>query len=831
MILLLIVFVLFTFLGCAGDDGSTGPAGTSTGTVAGTVTNSISSSAVAEADIETDPDVAGATQTDSSGAYSLTLPTGVYEITFSRNNFTSQTVTVSIIAGETTTEDISLVPTGAVVVNAGSDETADPGSTVSLSSTVEVLNGSTATPTYIWTQTAGVTATITGSTSASPTITLGSSAAYKAAVFEHSESYYGIDSDTGDPVMENHERFMLQPITPLALEEAEVATFKVTVTVGSTSYSDTVNITAELPYVINPGVRDVPIGLTVLLHGKTQETYDWSITGPSGSTATLDSSSVQNPAFTPDVQGRYVATEATSGASIEVYAGKWVGVITGIGADSRPDADSGCLGCHNGTDAPDKFTPWRDSGHAEILTNNITDPAGHWSPSGCGPCHSVGYNPNANNDGFDDLAAAQGWTFEHGSTSAWTDMVANYDETARRANIQCENCHGPQDTGNIDFAHKQGSPRTDMSSDVCGSCHGEPARHARFQQWAESGHGNYELAIGEGMSTSCARCHSAQGFLIYLAQLEAGDTGSLSSADITWDEDSVHPQTCTTCHDPHAQGKTSGEPNTATVRVEDNTPLLPSGFMATGVGRGAVCIVCHNSRNGERNDTAMPTADDRAPHTAAQGDVLMGKNSYFVSGERSPHSLIADTCTTCHMELTPPPAALSYNLSGTNHTFAASLNICTECHGTFDGGSLTDVVGELEEELKTAIETAVMSEMNDILTTTDIVLFAGETDEATIATGSTVSDVDFAESHGRLAISFTVTDAADVATEYTHVRLGSDTQIGAGPDSFITSANGQVIAKAGWNFFLIEGDGSKGIHNPGFAMEVLETTIATLNAL
>ena len=34
-------------------------------------------------------------------------------------------------------------------------------------------------------------------------------------------------------------------------------------------------------------------------------------------------------------------------------------------------------------------------------------------------------------------------------------------------------------------------------ADLCGSCHGEPPRHGRFQQWEESGHGNYELAIDE----------------------------------------------------------------------------------------------------------------------------------------------------------------------------------------------------------------------------------------------------------------------------------------------------------------------------------------------
>ncbi|GAG56100.1 unnamed protein product [marine sediment metagenome] len=152
--------------------------------------------------------------------------------------------------------------------------------------------------------------------------------------------------------------------------------------------------------------------------------------------------------------------------------------------------------------------------------------------------------------------------------------------------------------------------------------------------------------------------------------------------------DTVETTTCTVCHNPHGQGKGSGEPNTATVRISSSTPMLPAGFKAVGVGRGALCMTCHNSRNGARNDVATTTADDRVPHTAAQADVLMGQNAYFVKvGERGAHSFIADTCTTCHNVLTAPPEDLSYNLAGTNHTFAADMEVCSQCHGAFDGGT------------------------------------------------------------------------------------------------------------------------------------------------
>ncbi|GAB4390355.1 MAG: hypothetical protein Kow0025_21820 [Thermodesulfovibrionales bacterium] len=820
----LAALLAFSFLmGCTGDDGAPGA---STGTLTGTVTNGASGSGLADATVTTDPAVQGVSITTAAdGSYSAKLPAGVYTLTFSKANFTSQTRTVSILAAKSSTVDVTLAATSNVAVDAGADVTSAPGATVTVSVTATPVDGSTVTGIQ-WAQTGSVAVSIVNATSATTDVILPGVEAYKAELYNH---------------LENLDRTIVQGVNPFALEEAGAVELTATVTTTSGTYQDTVAIHADLSGTaqVSTGINTVPTNVPVLLHGKTSlGDWTWTLTGPTGADATslLDNATVQNPSFTPTASGKYTATVTNTGGfsnSIDIYAGTWVGIITGQDGDGNPTWDSSCNACHGTVaEATNNFPAWALSGHAEIMTQNINDPGGHWSLS-CAGCHTVGYNTTGANNGFDDAATAAGWTAPaHGDPDNWADMLTGFPSVAKLANIQCENCHGPQSgsahASQIGTGNSVLASRTSMSADVCGSCHGEPKRHARFQQWETSGHANYELAIDEGMSTSCARCHSAQGYLIYLTQLAAGNTGSLPGAAITWDAETVHPQTCATCHDPHNPGDTSGDPGTtnATVRVMGSTPMLPSGFAATGVGKGAVCITCHNSRNGERNDVAMPTADDRAPHTAAQGDVLMGKNSYFVTGERSPHSIIGDSCVTCHMELTDPPAELSYNLGGTNHSFAASLNICAECHGTFDGGTLTAVVAELEEELKAAIETALVNHMNAILAADDIVLFPGAANEATIASGSTVTDVEFIETHGRQGMNVTVG-----GTTYPDVRLGSDTRIGAGPDTLITSANGQLIAKAGWNLFLIEGDGSLGIHNPGFAIEVLETSVAQLSGI
>jgi hypothetical protein len=263
--------------------------------------------------------------------------------------------------------------------------------------------------------------------------------------------------------------------------------------------------------------------------------------------------------------------------------------------------------------------------------------------------------------------------------------------------------------------------------------------------------------------------------------------------------------------------------------------MLPAGFKVLGAGRGALCMTCHNSRNGERNDAAMPVTDDRVPHTASQTDVLMGENAYFVKvGQRSPHSLIEDTCTTCHMVMSPalpefsrkPPA----DGSGTNHEFGASSEICTNCHGAFTGGTLDDAVHAGLEELELAIEAAIAKEVAAQTSAGNTVVLKGmgpDESDVNITNSSAVSAVEFNESHGRQAMNITVEGVV-----YEHVNLARGTDVidsgGNSVGTLLASDAGQLIAKAGWNYFLIEGDGSEGVHNPSFTLEVVSASTDAL---
>jgi hypothetical protein len=830
------IIVMSLVVGCQGPQGPPGPPASplpASGTLSGKITNNITGNPVIGAAIVTDPVIADKPiTTGNEGSYSVELPIGSYKLTINKSGYTSAADSVVLVSGQKVTKDIILKPAKPVAVSAGTAQQADPGSSVTIKASAEPLDGSTI-KSFLWAQVSGVPATLSTQDTDTLSVTLNKASAYKDQLLKN---------------LDIQDRYTVQGINPHDLIGAETTTFKVVVTTTSGSYSATVDITARLPYEFTTGLSDVPIGVPVLMNGKTQTSYTWSIAGPAGSKSELDEPASKNPVFIPDMVGKYTLTEKVSGASINVYAGTWAGAITGQDNKGQPLAQV-CTTCHNGKVAPDNFSAWSKSGHAGILTQNINDPAGHWTES-CAVCHTVGYDKAANNNGFDDAMIAEGWKVPaHGDPANWATMLANYPKTAMLANVQCENCHGPNSGSTLHANGTLDASRISISADVCGSCHGEPPRHGRYQQWEESGHGNYQLAIDESGSANCARCHTGQGFLTWIKQGDLTKQIQGKNGNATADEmkaivtaDTAQPQTCVVCHDPHEQGTTSGEPNTATVRIIDNTLLLPAGFKAEIVGKGAICITCHNTRNGVHNGDAPP-ANYQAPHTAAQGDVLMGENAYFVpTDSRSPHSYIENTCVTCHLNETPPPAEYSFQLGGTNHAFKASTEICAACHSkTLNAeGLMTNIEGKLSN-LGGQMSKYLLSKLPDQVMVKDYTphdyqgkSYDIKSDSLSISKDNIVS-IEPVEPHGQQGFLITLKTGVNVTykptgAEHTSLLTQIEVQLG----DITTDGKTAVIAptdplvKAGWNYFLLHGDGSKGVHNPGFASNVINASLDAL---
>jgi hypothetical protein len=671
-------------------------------------------------------------------------------------------------------------------------------------------------------------------------------------------------------------RFQVVAVNPFELEEAGKVTIKAEVTTTSGVYEGEGEIHTMLPWKVKADIGNHAIGIPILLHGKDQASYDWTFSRlPWNSSATLMDATAQNPEFTPDVKGRYtlaVTDEAeNSTVTVDVYAGTWVGVITGQDADGRPLADN-CTPCHGGGrldyDAPDVFTPWAQTGHAEIFTSNL-DTSTHYSES-CMLCHTVGLDYDADNYGIDDQSDYMDFLgadppLLNNPGDNWATMLADYPKSARLGNIQCENCHGPQSSlahnakANRSKTAVMGTdPRANISAGVCAVCHGEPLRHARFQQWQLSGHANYELAVDEGESGNCSRCHTGNGFLTWLPVLlgdvtedeEGNPVSPVDNIEVNWTADKVHPQTCATCHDPHNIGTTTGNNTNATVRISDETPLLTAGFAAPappqtrGVGRGAMCMTCHNTRRGLRNDNVPLTDPTRAPHGGVQADLLMGQNAYFVdlgpndpvlgyppgrpgshanTAERLPAERnLLDTCATCHMVKTPPPDDLAYNQGGTNHTFYASPDICSECHATTEIGDVQDQITPRLTELKDGIEAAILALIDQQIAAGNTIDLSG----TPITDAADIAEIEFTEYHGRQAITVTFTDATSVGP----VGMNSVDVVDSGGVVLggLYDFADESLPKAGWNYNLVATDKSLGVHNFLFARDVLDASIAAI---
>lgn len=340
-------------------------------------------------------------------------------------------------------------------------------------------------------------------------------------------------------------------------------------------------------------------------------------------------------------------------------------------------------------------------------------------------------------------------------------------------------------------------------------------------QWARSKHANRLLATLESSADGfrgpaaahCGRCHAQQGFLAWLPQLQRGNPGLITKPDgapadvpfllgLGLSRRTVQPITCTTCHQDDFRLRQAG-----------STPLLPAGFRAIGVGLGAQCMLCHNSRNGAIVWNQEDPRRYTAPHTSSQADVLLGKNVFFLDyGNNfiSPHaSFIGDSCVTCHVRF-----------SQASHTFKADATSCARCHGR--DLTMERVQGPARtmlRELEATIIAKIMANRSRIQVVRVWSARAYAYVDTVTIDPATIQRVDLVEIAGQQGITLTLTGGRRIQTQLGELR---DAQ---GRPSFATS---DPIVRAGWNYWLLRGDDSFGVHNPRFFRQVILTTLEAL---
>ena len=807
--------------------------------------------------------------TTSTGAYTLAnVPIGTVQVTFAKTYYTSPAaITVGTIGGGTVTINATMGEAAAgkpSVSIAAVTQGVGYGATVNLTASASDPNDATSALTYTWSDGtvpafAGTTVTKNATDQTKATVVMPTMA---NAFLPRLDAANSIDI----PGYTLEDRF---GIIPIVHDVRGRVTAKVSVVDGR-GQSATASVSIDAASV-NTGMPSVPTGTRVYLNSGHDTANAWTLANkPGTSTAALDDATVRTPSFVADVDGTYVVS--TDGSNLTITAGRFVGALDGN--SNGLDASTGCTPCHNGIAAPDNFTPWLQTAHAGIFKNGIDGGSGTTGGS-CMECHTVGYDLAASSGGFDDAAGTLGWTFP--TTLVTGNWAALNPGLKQLANIQCENCHGPQNANHMATSTTKSfkSPRISYSAELCGNCHGRTSHH-KYSEWATlnsdgAGHANRALATSTGasatgLSASCGRCHAAQGYVMYVDQLKAGTIGGLAGttakplADVT--SANAEPVTCVACHDPHD----ATNPNQ--LRVYGETPLLPSGFSVYGAGKGALCVTCHNSRNGaqtgsstltflheagETYNSGNPTGYS-APHAADQSDVFFGRNAYFMAGQLpmiSRHAAVEDTCVGCHMKLNPKTFLSHGAPAAKTHLFRieqADLGVfCANCHSASVNGEgiqgqveaqLASLASKLGAAAKTKMNAAGTIKVRAYDEATD--LYSSSTSSNSNVTvdvaANPVASVGIEEGHGQIELVLTFTNAITIqfvdsagnpsGSPKTTTTFG--VQLGSLKDNASTVLYGLTgnFVRAGWNYFLIHGDGTEGIHNPSFVSAVLAATMA-----
>ena len=288
------------------------------------------------------------------------------------------------------------------------------------------------------------------------------------------------------------------------------------------------------------GLMNVGNETKVYLKGKSDIQLNnpmWNfLQKPGGSNATFGTTNdldtnVQIITFIPDLIGTYKIQfmDGSAGDTITINSATYLGVEGGAVS---------CIGCHNTSEWDYKYDEWLQTGHATMLERGLNGTLSSHYGESCINCHTVGYDVNATNDGFDDFPFVFPDSLYPG---VYDQMLVIYPDAMARANIQCESCHGP---GSAHLGITSNSKMVQqLETDNCAWCHDDGSHHGFPEQWDHSGddatlfdgrgfdggHAKGTFVQSAGTRNGCSPCHSGAGFVEWVKEGRPVDANGLSS--------------------------------------------------------------------------------------------------------------------------------------------------------------------------------------------------------------------------------------------------------------------------------------------------------------
>jgi hypothetical protein len=400
---------------------------------------------------------------------------------------------------------------------------------------------------------------------------------------------------------------------------------------------------------------------------------------------------------------------------------------------------------------------------------------------------------------------------------------------------------GPMGLTGTGLNGKDGTNGTDANT-ACLKCHATSVMDAKESEYHLSKHFTGTSSARNGKY--CARCHTSEGFI------EITDNGKFVVSNDIANATRIN---CATCHK-HSGFDFVGD--TAVYTLRTTTPVVLEYFKndptkANDFGKiNNLCATCHQIRGAtsvsytdatvtpnvvktfsqlpffpldntkETTTVKFQVGQSFAVHDGNQSNLFAGINAYEYVGKTYTKTWKHSTfsCTDCHMN------AYDATTKTGGHSLIPNTAKCTACHGGTD--KLTPI--------QTSIDAKII-ELAEALTAKKI--FKKTTNSNGVASYSAVPSHDF------YGVLFPTTAST---TTYATALAGANTV--SPTTGLVTYANNVTIAVdkdfasrigrewkygelgAAYNYGYINSELSRGIHNPTYALQVLQNSIDYLKA-
>lgn len=331
----------------------------------------------------------------------------------------------------------------------------------------------------------------------------------------------------------------------------------------------------------------------------------------------------------------------------------------------------------------------------------------------------------------------------------------------------------------------------------CITCHdADQTISLREFQWSSSLHAA-GTALARSSSSSCAGCHSEQGFF-------QTDGNNPETSD-TW-EGVNDPMvlTCFTCHPVHQTYEYADVVN-LNFPDQPNWAVTHDKTVDMDLGKANTCAHCHQSR--ERSPVVDMTdlslmysgiSTHYGPHYSPQANLMGSFGAYEIEGDASYtsenyHLNAEDGCVSCHMRFSSANTTGGHNMhidSGSD--LEAS---CKQCHS-----SGADADAKYEEYYHDVFATIDHGDDGNTLNTTSYYTMLGDA-----LTG--------------FGVYTKVVDSLDGEPVDVHYNINSGLEISG------------TLTAAMFNHRYLYQDHSHGMHNPWYAEALLKNSLDAVEAM